>query len=122
MNHTWENLDRIEAWKNGEMSKEEKEKFEFDLMHNEELSKEVELYDRLSEHIDSYGDLRTRRLISRVESKLEKEGFLKMRPSYNLWSQLLKRLKQMCRSSIGPGTRSRQALLCYLSLAEFISL
>ncbi|HMW39697.1 MAG: hypothetical protein K1X68_00835 [Saprospiraceae bacterium] len=77
MNHTWENLDRIEAWKNGEMSKEEKEKFEFDLMHNEELSKEVELYDRLSEHIDSYGDLRTRRLIRRVESKLEKEGFFK---------------------------------------------
>lgn len=75
MNNTWENFDLIEAWKNKELSPEEARKFEYEIMHNVEMAKEVDTYNRLIDHIETYGNRRTQNTIDKVVSKLEKEGF-----------------------------------------------
>ncbi|MEP7195874.1 MAG: hypothetical protein ABI851_05100 [Saprospiraceae bacterium] len=75
MKNTWNNLDRIEAWKNNELDAESKKEFEFELMHNSELSNEVEVYHDIVEQIDAYGDMRAKKAIHHVVENLEKEGF-----------------------------------------------
>lgn len=75
MNNTWINLDQIEAWKSGEMDAAAKSEFERAIQTNSELAEELKLYDQLVEHIGTYGDLRTRKILERVERRLTSEGF-----------------------------------------------
>ncbi|MEO6190921.1 MAG: hypothetical protein ABIO44_11675 [Saprospiraceae bacterium] len=81
MNNTWNNLDRIEAYKKNELDSEARKNFETDLMHNSELSKEVEVYDRLLEHIEVYGNTRVKNTLNKVVANLEKENFFKVADS-----------------------------------------
>ncbi len=75
MKNTWNNLDRIESWKYGEMDPEQKVKFELEMKHDSSLAEDIKTYENIIEHVERFGNERTRKAIMSVESKLDKEGF-----------------------------------------------
>ncbi|NOT36534.1 MAG: hypothetical protein HOP11_04095 [Saprospiraceae bacterium] len=75
MKNTWNNLDRIEAWKFNELDQQAKEQFEKKMNQDSTLANDLKTYNNIIEHIERFGNQRIRNTILNVEGKLESQGF-----------------------------------------------
>lgn len=75
MKNTWNNLDRIESWKYNEMDADAKAQFEKDMRSDSNLVDDIHTYKNIIEHIERFGNERSRKAILKVEQKLERDGF-----------------------------------------------